>query len=65
MAGLGKNELSFLDVLKILMLFEDISDIKKQIIKFYIKMLCKGRRYIGEKVLSKMGRKKLSVWVKL
>lgn len=65
LAGLGKNELSFLDVLKILMLFEDISDIKKQIIKFYIKMLCKGRRYIGEKVLSKMGRKKLSVWVKL
>ena len=65
LAGLGKNELSFLDVLKILMLFEDISDIKKQIIIFYIKMLCKGRRYIGEKVLSKMGRKKLSVWVKL
>ena len=45
---------------------DNIQKIKdKQIIIFYIKMLCKGRRYIGEKVLSKMGRKKLSVWVKL
>lgn len=65
MAGLTGGDLSYLDVLKILKIFGSISDIKMQITKFYAIMLLKGRKHIAEKALSKMGRKKLSVWLSL
>lgn len=65
MAGLGRGDLSYLDTLKILKIFGTISDIKRQIGKFYFKMFIKGRKRIADKALSKMGRKKLSVWMKL
>lgn len=65
MAGLAKGDLSYLDVLKILKIFGPIRDIKSQIGKFYAIMVIKGRRFIADKALSKMGRKKISVWLSL
>lgn len=65
MATLGRGDLSYLDVLKILKVFGTIFDIKRQIGKFYLIMFFKGRKFIADKALSKMGRKKLSVWMKL
>lgn len=65
MSELARGDLSYLDVLKILNTFLPISDIKKQILFFYLKMSIKGRKMIADKALSKMGRKKLSVWMKL
>jgi hypothetical protein len=65
LAGLGRGDLSYLDTLKILKTFESILDIKRQIGNFYLKMFFKGRKCIADKALSKMGRKKLSVWMKL
>lgn len=64
-AGLGKGDLSYLDILKILNVFGTIFDIKKQIGCFYLTMCLKGRKLIADKALAKMGRKKLSVWMKL
>lgn len=64
LAGLGRGDLSYLDTLKILKIFGAIGDIKRQIGKFYFFMFFKGRRCIADKALSKMGRKKLSVWIK-
>lgn len=65
MSGLARGDLSYLDVLKILNTFVQISDIKRQIFFFYLNMSFKGRKKIADKALSKMGRKKLSVWMKL
>jgi abortive infection bacteriophage resistance protein len=65
LAGLGRGDLSYLDTLKILKTFGPILDIKRQIGNFYFKMFFKGRKRIADKALSKMGRKKLSVWMKL
>ncbi len=65
MAALGRGDLSYLDVLKILKVFGSIFDIKRQIGRFYLIMSFKGRKFIADKALSKMGRKKLSVWMKL
>ena len=65
MSGLARGNLSYLDVLKILNTFVPISDIKKQVLFFYSGMGIKGRKKIADKALSKMGRKKLSVWMKL
>lgn len=65
LAGLARGDLSYLDVLKILNTFVQISDIKRQILFFYLKMSLKGRKKIADKALSKMGRKKLSVWMKI
>ena len=65
MAALGQGDLSYLDVLKILKVFGTIFDIKRQIGRFYLIMSFKGRKFIADKALSKMGRKKLSVWMKL
>lgn len=65
LAGLGRGDLSYLDILKILRKFGMISDIKRQIGIFYFGMFFKGRKRIADKALSKMGRKKLSVWLKL
>ena len=59
------KEESYLDVLKILKVFGTILDIKRQIGIFYLIMSFKGRKFIADKALSKMGRKKLSVWMKL
>lgn len=64
-SGLARGDLSYLDVLKILNTFASISDIKRQILVFYLGMSFKGRKKIADKALSKMGRKKLSVWMKL
>lgn len=65
MSGLARGDLSYLDVLKILNTFVPISDIKRQILFFYLEMGFKGRKKIADKALSKMGRKKLAVWMKL
>ena len=65
MSGLARGDLSYLDVLKILNTFVPISDIKRQVLFFYLGMGLKGRKKIADKALSKMGRKKLSVWMKI
>ena len=64
-AGLAHGKLSYLDVLKILKMFGPIGDIKTQIGKFYLIMFIKGRKFIADKALSKMGRKNLTIWMKL
>lgn len=65
LAGLARGDLSYLDVLKILKIFGTIRDIKSQIGIFYAIMVIKGRKFIADKALSKMGRKKISVWLSL
>lgn len=65
MTALSQGDLSYLDALKILKIFGSILDIKRQIGYFYFIMFLKGRKNIADKALSKMGRKKLSVWMKL
>lgn len=65
LARLGNGDLSYLDILKILKIFGSIGNIKRQIGNFYFIMFLKGRKRIADKALSKMGRKKLSVWMKL
>lgn len=64
-ASLARRDLFYIDVLKIFKLFGDINDIKREIVLFYFRMTFKGRNKIAEKAISKMGRKKLSVWMKL
>ncbi|MCI5872125.1 MAG: Abi family protein [Clostridiales bacterium] len=64
-AGLSHGKLNYLDVVKIFILFGNVSDIKKVIATFYLKMLVKGRKKISDKALAMMGRKKFSVWMKL
>lgn len=64
-AGLACGNLSYIDVLKIFKLFGGITDIKREILWFYFRLSIKGRKRIAEKAISKMGRKKLSVWMKL
>lgn len=64
-AGLAKKDLSYIDVLKILKLFGRVTDIQREIVWFYLRLTFKGRRKIAEKAISKMGRKNLSVWMKL
>lgn len=60
-AGLSKSVLNYMDVLKILKIFGEIRDIKKEIAIFYLKMCMKGRKSIADKILSKMGRKILGI----
>lgn len=64
-AGLSHGEIFYIDVLKIFKLFGDVRDIKRVIASFYCIMNLKGRRKIAEKVISKMGRKNITVWMKL
>ena len=64
-AGLSKSVLNYMDVLKILKIFGEIRDIKKEISIFYLKMCMKGRKSIADKILSKMGRKNIGDWLKL
>lgn len=59
------GKLNYMDVVKIFRLFENIVDLKRVIAVFYLKMLIKGRKKIADKALSKMGRKKFSVWMKI
>ena len=42
-----------------------ITDIKREIAWFYFRMTLKGRKKIADKAISKMGRKKLSVWMNI
>ena len=65
MAHLSLGKLNYLDVLKIFVLFCDVTDIKGIIVVFYIKMVLKMRKKIADKALALMGRKKLCVWMKL
>lgn len=65
MVGLAKGNLFYIDVLKIFKIFGKISDIKREIVLFYFQLFAKGRKKIAVKAISKMGRKKLSIWVKL
>lgn len=64
-AGLARGDLFYIDVLKIFKLFCGITDIKREIAWFYFRLILKGRKKIADKAISKMGRKKLSVWMKL
>lgn len=64
-ANLSHGKLNYLDVLKIFILFGSITDIKRVIAVFYFKMFMKMRKKIADKALAMMGRKKLSVWMKL
>lgn len=64
-AGLSRRNICYIDVLKIFKIFGSIADMKREIVIFYLKMLIKGRKKIADRVISKMGRKKLSVWIKL
>ena len=64
-AKLSRRDLYFIDVVKILKLFGEIKTIKNTIRVFYYKSLFKFRKKIAIKILSKMGRKKLSVWMQL
>ncbi len=60
----GKT-LNYMDALKNLKIYGNISTIKKCIILFYIKMLLKGRRKIAKKLLGKMGQQDIMKWIKL
>lgn len=64
-AGLARGDLFYIDVLKIFKLFGGIADIKREIAWFYFRLILKGRQKIADKAISKMGRKKLSVWMKI
>ena len=64
-AGLARRDLFYIDVLKIFKLFGGITDIKREIAWFYFRLTIKGRKKIADKAISKMGRKKLSVWMKI
>lgn len=64
-ANLSNGKITFLDGLKIIHKFSSVDDIKICIFFFYISMCFKGRKAIADKALSKMGRKKLSVWMKI
>lgn len=55
----------YIDVMKIFKLFGEISDIKRIIFKFYLKMCLKGRKRIADKAISKMGRKNIKIWMQL
>ena len=65
LANLSKKDSNYMDVLKTLKLFGSIKDIKINIIKFYLKMLFKGRKRIADKILAKMGRKNIVEWWRL
>lgn len=65
MGGLSHGKLNYLDILKIIKLFGKTADIKSVIVRFYIKMIFKGRKKIADKALSMMGRKKLLVWMRV
>jgi len=63
--GLSHGKLNYLDIMKIFKLFGKTDDIKSVIVRFYCKMMFKGRKKIADKGLSMMGRKSLRVWLKL
>ena len=65
MAGLSHGKLNYLDVMKIFKVFGKTSDIKRVIATFYFRLTLKCRKKIADKALAMMGRKKLSVWLKL
>ena len=63
--GLTHKHVYFLDLIKILKFYNNISHVKSLIIFFYVKMSIKGRKNIADKILGKMGRKNLKNWIKL
>lgn len=64
-ANLSHGDINYLDVVRIFRVFGTVSDIKREILLFYLKMLGKRRKEIADKILAKMGRKKLKVWMNL
>lgn len=60
----SKN-ICFLDLMKILSLFSSVKKLKQCIILFYIKMAILGRIKIAKKMLAKMGRANIKVWLKI
>ena len=63
-AGLSKTaDLKYMDALKNFKLYGSIWNIKRAIIKFYIKMCIKGRRRIARKILGKMGHQSILTWM--
>ena len=65
LANLSKSDSNYMDVLKTLKLFGSIRSIQCNILRFYIKMLFKGRKKIADKILGKMGRKSIVAWWRL
>ncbi len=63
--ALSKTDINYMDVAKVFKQYGCIKDIKRAILGFYIKMCLKGRKKIADKILAKMGRKKLSAWMRL
>mgnify|MGYP001680931879 FL=1 len=64
-AALTLKNVFYIDILKIFKLFGGITDIKREIVWFYFRLSIKGRKKIAEKAISKMGSKKLYVWMRL
>ena len=64
-ANLSHGDINYLDVVRIFRVFGTVSDIKREILLFYLKMLGKRRKEIADKILAKMGRKNLKVWMNL
>lgn len=60
-AGLSKSVLNYMDVLKILKIFGEIRDIKKEIAIFYLKMCMKGRKSIADKSCQRWAEKILGI----
>ena len=65
MMQLRHGDINYLDVVRIFRVFGTVSDIKREILLFYLKMLGKRRKEIADKILAKMGRKNLKVWMNL
>ena len=64
-ANLSHGDINYLDVVRIFRVFGTVSDIRREILLFYLKMLGKRRKEIADKILAKMGRKNLKVWMNL
>jgi len=64
-AGLSMTNICYMDVMKTLKVFGDVSDLKWIILKFYIQMCMRGRKKIADKILAKMGRKSIIAWLKI
>lgn len=64
-AGLSKTQINYMDVVKVLRIFGDVTCIKRSIIRFYVMMSMKGRRRVAKKILGKMGNQNIIEWVKL
>lgn len=56
-ANLSHGDINYLDVVRIFRVFGTVSDIKREILLFYLKMLGKRRKEIADKILAKWDEK--------